>query len=53
MNANKYTKRSMEAIQDAQSIALSHNHQQIEQLLAYQATYQDVEDSMNFLKSLS
>ena len=32
MNANKYTKRSMEAIQDAQSIALSHNHQQIEQL---------------------
>ena len=32
MNANKYTKRSMEAIQDAQSIALNHNHQQIEQL---------------------
>ena len=32
MNANKYTKRSMEAIQSAQSIALSHNHQQIEQL---------------------
>ena len=32
MNANKYTKRSMEAIQDAQTIALNHNHQQIEQL---------------------
>ena len=32
MNANKYTKRSMEAIQDAQNIALNHNHQQIEQL---------------------
>ena len=32
MNANKYTKKSMEAIQDAQSIALDHNHQQIEQL---------------------
>ena len=32
MNANKYTKRSMEAIQDAQSIALSRSHQQIEQL---------------------
>ena len=32
MNANKYTKRSMEAIQDAQSLALNHNHQQIEQL---------------------
>ena len=32
MNANKYTKRSMEAIQDAQTIALDHNHQQIEQL---------------------
>ena len=32
MNANKYTKRSMEAIQDAQSIALNYNHQQIEQL---------------------
>ena len=32
MNANKYTKRSMEAIQDAQSIALEHSHQQIEQL---------------------
>ena len=37
MNANKYTKRSMEAIQDAQSIALSHNHQQIEQLHLLQA----------------
>ena len=32
MNANKYTKKSMEAIQDAQSIALAHNHQQIEQI---------------------
>ena len=32
MNANKYTKKSMEAIQDAQSIALSRSHQQIEQL---------------------
>ena len=32
MNATKYTKRSMEAIQDAQNIALNHNHQQIEQL---------------------
>ena len=32
MNANQYTKRSMEAIQDAQTIALNHNHQQIEQL---------------------
>ncbi len=32
MNANKYTKRSMEAIQDAQTIALNHNHQQIEQI---------------------
>ena len=32
MNANKYTKRSMEAIQDAQNIALNHSHQQIEQL---------------------
>ena len=32
MNANKYTKRSMEAIQNAQSIALNYNHQQIEQL---------------------
>ncbi len=32
MNANKYTKRSMEAIQEAQSLALNFNHQQIEQL---------------------
>ena len=32
MNANKYTKKSMEAIQAAQSVALDHNHQQIEQL---------------------
>ncbi len=32
MNANKYTKRSMEAIQEAQNLALNFNHQQIEQL---------------------
>ena len=32
MNANKYTKKSMEAIQAAQSVALDHSHQQIEQL---------------------
>ena len=32
MNANKYTKRSMEAIQEAQNLALHFNHQQIEQL---------------------
>ena len=32
MNANKYTQKSMEAIQEAQNIALDHNHQQIEQL---------------------
>ncbi len=32
MNANKYTQKSMEAIQQAQTIALDHNHQQIEQL---------------------
>ena len=43
MNANKYTKKSMEAIQDAQNLALAHNNQQIEQvhllkaLLAQQA----------------
>ena len=33
MNANKYTQKSMEAIQEAQNVALDHNHQQIEQLL--------------------
>ena len=32
MNANKYTQKSMEAIQEAQNVALDHNHQQIEQL---------------------
>ena len=32
MNANKYTKKSMEAIQAAQTVAVDHNHQQIEQL---------------------
>ncbi len=32
MNANKYTKKSMEAIQDARNIALENSNQQIEQI---------------------
>ena len=32
MNANKYTKKSMEAIQDARDIALENSNQQIEQI---------------------
>jgi len=31
MNAEKYTKKSLEAIQDAQRLAVEHNNQQIEQ----------------------
>ena len=32
MNAQKYTQKSLEAVQSAQSIAVSHNHQQMEQV---------------------
>ncbi|MBQ6798519.1 MAG: AAA family ATPase, partial [Oscillospiraceae bacterium] len=32
MNAEKYTKKSLEAIQDAQRLATEHNNQQIEQM---------------------
>ena len=32
MNAQKFTQKSLEAIQSAQSIALSHQNQQIEQV---------------------
>ena len=32
MNANQYTQKSLEAIQSAQQIAISENHQQIEQV---------------------
>ena len=31
MNAEKYTKKSLEAIQGAQNLAVAHNNQQIEQ----------------------
>ncbi|MDD7772207.1 MAG: ATP-dependent chaperone ClpB [Firmicutes bacterium] len=37
MNANKYTQKSLEAIQSAQDIAISHNNQQIEQVHLLQA----------------
>ena len=32
MNAQKYTQKSLEAIQAAQNLALQHHHQQIEQV---------------------
>ena len=32
MNAEQYTKKSLEAIQDAQRLATEHNNQQIEQI---------------------
>lgn len=32
MNAQLYTQKSLAAIQAAQNIAISHNHQQIEQV---------------------
>ena len=31
MNINKLTQRSLEAVQSAQSIAVSHNNQQVDQ----------------------
>ena len=42
MNIDKYTKKSIEAIQSAQSIALEHGNQQIEQIhLLYALTAQE------------
>ena len=32
MNFNQYTKKSLEAVQSAQSLAVEHHHQQMEQL---------------------
>ncbi len=37
MNPQNYTQKSLEAIQDAQALALSHDHQQIEQMHLLQA----------------